>query len=180
MPASGFQSPPTTLPASPYLPLACPLPASCLPLACPLPAPLPACRVSEGVLEKYEHLDKLKHGSGTSTGSDAAGATSASAPTGGYPGGAPPEGGGGGEGDTLKTDAPGAGETQHPGETTGTSLYQEKVGGQGPGGLGWRLGLVGGWSKAGSWRCAGQACQEMPGPSRKAAVLEFPACLTCR
>lgn len=120
---------------------------------------LPACRVAPGILEKYEHLDKLRthEGGAQAGGGGAAPAAPAGAAATGKPGTAAGEGqpcdfvnlevyytepvalhlspeytvrvsadvhavpaggegGGGAASSTLKTDAPGAGDTQHPGE----------------------------------------------------------------
>lgn len=86
-------------------------------------------RTAPGVLEQYEHLNKVHPASH----SQPASAASASAAGEGGPagGGASSSGGGAAEGqpggagaspvadsDILKTDSPGAGETQHPGETS--------------------------------------------------------------
>lgn len=84
------------------------------------------------MLEKYEHLDKMHPSHGQpATPTSAAG--SEGSPAGGGGGGGAAEGQPGGAGaspaaesDMLKTDSPGAGETQHPGETGG-ALMQQKV-----------------------------------------------------
>lgn len=80
------------------------------------------CRVAPGVLEEYEHLEKHMHPGNAASGSGEA----APQPAGAAEGSEAPAAGGASE--MLKTDAPGAGETQHPGEA-GTALMQEKVGG---------------------------------------------------
>lgn len=120
------------------------------------------------MLEKYEHLDKLKHEEGGASGGGGGGSehakpggkqvaapmSAASAPPAsttaaefdGFASGrcglqaeAQAEAGeGGAESETLKIDSPGAGETQHPGEAAPAALVQEQVGSWA--GLGWLLG----------------------------------------
>ncbi len=95
-------------------------------------------RTAPGVLEKYEHLDKLHplHGQPATTASASesasAGGEGSTSASGGSSGGGAAEGQPGGAGagpaaesDMLKTDSPGAGETQHPGEASQALMKQQ-------------------------------------------------------
>ena len=86
-------------------------------------------RTAPGVLDKFEHLEKLHPSqpaaSAAATGGSGEGGGVGGGAAEGQPGGAAvgPEAGS----EMLKTDSPGVGETQHPGETT-AALVKEKVG----------------------------------------------------